>query len=116
MFKMICRMLIASMMMMTLSVAQAGMIGADQLAGAHSAAQLDRAAVLNVLSRPEVARELAAQGVDSQLAQERVASMSDSEVQALKGQIDALPAGAMSHGAIAAIVVVVVIAVWLIWR
>ena len=116
MFKMICRILIASMMTMTFTVAQAGMIGAGQLGGAHSAAQLDRAAVLNVLSRPEVANQLAAQGVDSKLAQERVASMSDSEVQALKGQIDALPAGAMSHGAIAAIVVVVAIAIWLIWR
>ena len=114
MFKMICRILIASMMTMTFTAAQAGMIGADQLAGASSSA--DRTAVLNVLSRPEVARELTAQGIDSQLAQERVASMSDSEVQALRGQIDALPAGAMSHGAIAAIVVVVVIAVWLIWR
>jgi hypothetical protein len=116
MFKMICRLLVASMMMMTLTAAQAGMIGADQLAGAGSVAQMDRAAVLDVLSRPEVAKELTAQGVDAQLARERVASMSDSEVQALKGQIDGLPAGAMSHGAVAAIVVVVVIAVWLIWR
>ena len=113
-FKMICRLLIASMMMMTLTAAQAGMIGADQLAGASSSA--DRAAVLNVLSRPEVANQLAAQGVDARMAQERVASMSDSEVQALRGQIDALPAGAMSHGAIAAIVVVVALVIWYIWR
>jgi hypothetical protein len=116
MFKMICRLLIASMTLMALTAAQAGMIGADQLAGASSAAQGDRAAVLNVLSRPEVASQLAAQGIDQQLAQERVASMSDSEIQALKGQIDALPAGAMSHGAIAAIVVVVVaLVLWYIW-
>ena len=113
-FKMICRLLIASMMMMTFTAAQAGMIGADQLAGASSSA--DRTAVLNVLSRPEVVSQLAAQGIDSKLAQERVASMSDSEVQALRGQIDALPAGAMSHGAVAAIVVVVVaLIIWYVW-
>jgi hypothetical protein len=115
-FKMICRLLIASMTMMTLTAAQAGMIGADQLAGASSSAQADRAAVLNVLSRPEVVSQLAAQGIDLQLAQERVASMSDSEVQALRGQIGSLPAGAMSHGAIAAIIVVVVaLVLWYVW-
>src|SRR5450631_2463059 len=115
-FKLICRLLIASMMMMTFTAAQAGMIGADQLAGASSSAQLDRLAVLVVLSRPEVANQLAAQGVSPQLAQERVASMSDSEVQALRGQIDALPAGAMSHGAIAGIVIVVLaLVIWYVW-
>jgi hypothetical protein len=113
-FKMICRLLIASMMLMSFTAAQAGMIGADQLAGASSSA--DRTAVLNVLSRPEVASQLAAQGIDSKLAQERVASMSDSEVQALRGQIDALPAGAMSHGAIVGIVVVVALVIWFLWR
>ena len=115
-FKMICRLLIASMMLMTFTAAQDGMIGTDQLAGASSSAQLDRLAVLDVLSRPEVANQLTAQGVDPQVARERVASMSDSEVQALRGQIGSLPAGAMSHGAIAAIVVVVVaLVLWYMW-
>jgi hypothetical protein len=112
-FKMICRFLIASLTMMSLT-ASAGMIGADQLA-ASSAAQLDRAAVLAVLDRPEVASQLQAQGLDPQVARERVASMSDSEVQALNGEIDSLPAGAKSNGAVIAGVIVIAIIIWYFW-
>lgn len=113
-FKMICRFLIASLMMMSFT-AGAGMIGVDQLA-ASSSAQLDRAAVLAVLDRPEVASQLQSQGLDPQVARERVASMSDSEVQALNGEIDSLPAGAKSsHGWAIAGVVVVAILIWYLW-
>jgi hypothetical protein len=112
-FKMICRFLIASLTMMSFT-AGAGMIGADQLA-ASSAAQLDRAAVLAVLDRPEVASQLQAQGLDPQVARDRVASMSDSEVQALNGEIDSLPAGAKSNGAWIAAVVVIAIIIWYLW-
>src|SRR5437016_472583 len=90
-FRMICRFLIAALMLSSLTAARAGMIGADQLALSGSA-QADRVAVLEVLSRPEVASQLQAQGLDPAVARERVASMTDNEVQALKGQIDALPA------------------------
>src|ERR1700687_3360421 len=96
-FKMICRLLIASLTLMSLATANAGMIAADQLA-ASSSAQLDRVAVLSVLNRPEVASQLQAQGVDPQAASERIAAMTDDEVQALRGQIDSLPAGAKSNG------------------
>jgi hypothetical protein len=113
-FKMICRFLIASLTMMTFT-AGAGMIGADQLAGA-SPAQLDRAAVLALLDRPEVVSQLQAQGLDPQVARERVASMSDSEVQALNGQIESLPAGAKSNNgwAIAGVIVIAII-IWYLW-
>jgi hypothetical protein len=37
-------------------------------------------------------------GVDPALAQDRVASMTDSEVHALAGNINEMPAGAMAHG------------------
>src|SRR6202521_1099677 len=112
-FKMICRFLIASLTMMSFT-ASAGMIGADQLA-ASSPAQLDRAAVLALLDRPEVVSQLQAQGLDPQVARERVASMSDSEVQALNGQIESLPAGAKSNGWVIAAVVVVAIIIWYLW-
>ena len=112
-FKMICRFLIASLTMMSLT-AGAGMIGADQLA-TSSSAQLDRAAVLAVLDRPEVVSQLQSQGLDPQVARERVASMSDSEVQALNGEIDSLPAGAKSNGWVIAAVVVVAILIWYFW-
>ncbi|HXN15255.1 MAG TPA: PA2779 family protein [Usitatibacter sp.] len=113
-FKMICRLLIASLTLMSLATANAGMIAADQLA-ASSSAQLDRVAVLSVLNRPEVASQLQAQGVDPQAASERIAAMTDDEVQALRGQIDSLPAGAKSNGWWIAAVVVVAIIIWYMW-
>ncbi len=113
-FKMICRFLIASLTLMSFT-AGAGMIGVDQLA-ASSSAQLDRAAVMAVLDRPEVVSQLQAQGVDPQVARERVAAMSDSEVQALNGEINSLPAGAKSNSGwwIAGVVVIAII-VWYLW-
>ena len=112
-FKMICRFLIASLTLMSFT-ASAGMIGVDQLA-ASSPAQLDRAAVMAVLDRPDVVSQLQAQGVDPQVARERVAAMSDSEVQALNGEINSLPAGAKSNGWTIAAVVVVAILIWYLW-
>ena len=112
-FKMICRFLIASLTMMSFT-ASAGMIGVDQLAASGSA-QLDRAAVMAVLDRPDVVSQLQAQGLDPQVARERVASMSDSEVQALNGEIDSLPAGAKSNGGWIAGAVVIAIIIWYFW-
>ncbi len=113
-FKTICRFLIASMMMMSFT-ASAGMIRADQLAAPNSA-QLDRAAVLAVLDRPEVVSQLQAQGLDPRVARERVASMSDSEVQALNGQIESLPAGAKSNnGWVIGGVILLAIIIWAMW-
>jgi len=78
---------------MSFSAANAGMIGADQIT-ASSFAQSDRAVVMTFVTRAEVASELQARGIDPQSAGERVAAMTDPEVHALRGQIDALPAGA----------------------
>ena len=110
-FRMICRLLVASLMLMSMATARAGMIGVDQLASAGA----DRAAVTTLLTRSEVANQLQARGIDLQLAQQRIASMTDQEVQALKGQIDALPAGASSDGAWIAAVIVIAIVVWYVW-
>ena len=112
-FRMICRLLVASLMLMSLGTARAGMIGVDQLAA--SGAGADRAAVTSFLSRSEVASQLQANGIDQKAAQQRIASMTDQEVQALKGQIDALPAGASSDGAWIAAVIVIALVIWYVW-
>jgi hypothetical protein len=95
--KFICRLLIASLVLLQFSVAQAGMIGADQVLS-PAAVQLDRSNVSSVLGRSEVASQLQSMGVDPKLAQDRVAAMTDSEVHALAGNLDAMPAGAMFAG------------------
>ena len=109
--RMICRFLVVSLTFLSFS-ASAGMIGVDQLAAAN--AQSDRAAVMTFVSRSEVASQLQARGVDPQLARERIAAMSDQEVQSLKGQIDALPAGASDAGVIVAVIVIALV-VWYFW-
>lgn len=108
--RMICRFLIASLTVLSFGTANAGMIGVEQLASAPS----DRAAVLNLVSRSEVASQLQARGIDAQMAQARIASMTDQEVQSLKGQIDALPAGASDGGTIAAVIIIALV-VWYVW-
>jgi hypothetical protein len=92
-FKVICRVLIASMLMLQFSLSQAGMVGAEQMLSAATV-QADRNAVGAVLNRAEVASQLQAMGVDPQAARDRVAAMTDSEVHTLAGNINEMPAGA----------------------
>ena len=103
------------MFVMSFQSATAGMIGTGQ-AVATASMQAERAALVNTLSRSDVASQLQAQGVDPLAAKARVASMTDQEVASLSGQIDALPAGAMSDGATWAIVIVAVLLVWYLWK
>src|SRR5712691_9681400 len=84
-FRMICRVLIAPVMALSVQTARAGMIGADQVSLA-AAAQTERNTVLNALGRPAVTDELQALGVDPQAARDRVAAMSDEELDAPAGQ------------------------------
>lgn len=115
-FRMICRFLIASLLVVSFGTANAGMIGVDQ-STASSAGQSDRAALIGLVNRSEVARELNAHGIDPQMARERIAAMTDPEVQALKGQIDSLPAGASfgpDPGTVVAVIVLVAVVVWFI--
>jgi hypothetical protein len=95
--KMICRFLVVSLMFLQFPMAQAGMIGVDQVVNATSA-QTDRMGAGSVLSRSEITSQLQSMGVDAKLAQDRVAALTDVEVLALEGKMNSMPAGAMSHG------------------
>jgi hypothetical protein len=111
--RMICRFLIASLTVLSFGTANAGMIGVDQLTASSAAS--DRAVVMSLVSRSEVASQLQANGIDPQLAQERIAAMTDQEVQSLKGQIDALPAGAGGDWGWVAGVIIIALIVWYFW-
>jgi hypothetical protein len=91
-FRMICRLLIASVMVLSVQTARAGMIGADQVSLA-AGAQSERNTVLNALNRSAVTSELQALGVDPQSVRDRVAAMSDEELRSLAGKMNSLPAG-----------------------
>jgi len=103
----LCRLLIALMAWMPVHFAQAGIISTDQVV---ASAQADRAAVLNLISRSDVASQLQALGLDAATAKDRVAALTDEEVSSLAGKLQALPAGADGT----AVVVIILIGV-LIW-
>ncbi len=68
-----------------------------------------RAGLVAWMERDEVAAALAERGLDPALAAARVAALSDAEVTELSGRIDALPAGGNALGAVALVLVVLVI-------
>ena len=81
----ICRLLIVLMIWTPYQVAQAGMIGTDQAAAPSS--QADRAAVLSFVSAP-TSRASCSPGPRPATAKDRVAAMTDAEVQYLAGRIE----------------------------
>lgn len=106
----ICRVLIVMMAWMPFHVAQAGIISTEQ---AVASVQGERTAVLNLIQRSDVAGQLEALGVDLSTAKDRVAAMTDEEVRALAGKLDAVPAG--GDGLVVLILVGVIL--WLVfWR
>ena len=112
--KAVSRALIALMIWMPYQIATAGMIGSDQVT--VTSPQADRTTVLNFLSRSDVANKLQTLGIDPSTANDRVAAMSDQEVQSLAGQINAMPAGAMSTGAAVLLIIIIAAAVWWFWQ
>ena len=106
----LCRILIVLVAWIPMHVAQAGMISTDQ---AVASAQSDRAAVLNLVSRSDVASQLQSFGVDTATAKDRVAAMTDEEIRSLAGKLGAVPAG--GDGVVVLILVGVIL--WLVlWR
>lgn len=110
--KLLCRFLMVLMVWSPVQFAQAGMIGTDQIVTAAS--QADRTTVLEFLGRAEVANQLQSLGLDAKSATDRVAAMTDAEVQMLAGKINSMPAGADSTGVII-LLLLVGVAVWWIW-
>ena len=112
--KTICRLLIAMMIWTPYQFATAGMIGTDKVV--TSSSQADRTSVLNFLSRSDVANQLQSLGIDPSNANERVAAMTDQEVQSLAGRINSLPTGASSSAGAILLIILIVAAVWWFWQ
>ena len=89
-------------------VAQAGMVGTDQIISSTQA-QSDRAHLVESLSRADLADQLRSAGVDPVQLQDRVASLTDDEVAMLNEQLDELPAGGGILGVAVFIFVVLLI-------
>lgn len=74
------------------SIAQAGMIGTDQVVQ-ESQLAVDRAEIQSMLQRDDVRTKLTELGVSPERVEQRVAALSDAEVQALSDRIQEMPAG-----------------------
>jgi hypothetical protein len=109
--KAVCRLLIALAVWTPYQIAQAGMIGTEQVV---QASQAERGTVLNFVSRSDVASQLQAFGLDSATAKDRVAAMTDDEARYLAGKINAAPAGADVAGLLLLVIVIAVI--WWAWK
>jgi len=110
--RMLCRLLVVLMVWSPMQLAQAGMIGTDQVASAAS--QADRNTVLQFLGRAEVTQQLQSLGVDPATVKDRVAAMTDQEVQQIAGKIDSMPAGASDAGVLLFVLLVAAV-VWYVW-
>lgn len=111
---MLCRALILSMLFVSFQ-STAGMIGTDQVRAAP-ATQSDRVLIQNALARADVASALKSMGVETTVAQDRMAMLTDDEARSLAGKLDSVPAGAGSDGWWIAAVVVVALLLWWRWR
>jgi hypothetical protein len=110
--KTICRLLIVLMVWTPYQIAQAGMIGTDQVATASS--QAERNTVLGFVARADVAGQLQSLGLDPASAKDRVAAMTDAEVSYLANRIESLPAGGDTAGVI--LLILVIAAIWWVWK
>ena len=109
---MLCRLLMVLMIWSPLQFAQAGMIGTDQVASVAS--QADRNTVLEFLARADVTSQMQALGVDAATVKDRVAVMTDQEIQTIAGKIHSMPAGGDALGVLLLLLVVGAV-VWWVW-
>lgn len=100
---------------LALSAALAAPAHAEMIATPAPEGASQRAKVLSLVERPEVARELQKMGIAPDQARARVAAMSEAEVAMVAGRLDALPAGgALSNQDFLFIIIVILLVLILI--
>jgi hypothetical protein len=112
--RILCRLLIVLMAWTPFQIAQAGMIGTDQVV--QSSSQAERNTVTQFLSRGDVQSQLQSFGLDPATAKDRVAAMTDDEVRYLAGRIGSEPAGAMSDAGAVLLVIIIIAVIWWAWK
>jgi len=88
--------------------AWSGIVTTDQLIQ-EQFETLDKASLTAMLDRDDVRQQLVERGVDPEYAKARIASLSDAQIEELKGGIDTLPAGSSAVAILIAVLLVLVI-------
>jgi hypothetical protein len=109
-FRLICRLLIVSLMALHLPMgsANAAMIGTGSAIDQTVVAQ-NRDKVEAFMSRADVRQQFQTMGLSADDAKTRVASMTDQEINKVAGKIDELPAAGSTAGTVLIILLVVFI-------
>ena len=92
----LCRLLVVSLTCLSIHCARAEMIATEQ--AVTVSAQASRQALLAYLGRADVASQLHSLGVERTSAAQRVAAISDEEIDALIGKLSSLPTGGQMSG------------------
>ena len=98
--------ILMAMTTLPMGLAQAKMVTTDQVIE-QSTSSDDRAQVRDFLMREDVQQQLALLGVDPDEAAERVAGLSDEEIQQIVGQLDDLPAGEGGLGVVVGAILII---------
>jgi hypothetical protein len=88
--------------------AMAGIVTTTEIVD-QQVVQLNKQRINDLLSQQEVQSQLIALGVDPQDAKQRLANMTDEQIQAFAGQMDEAPAGSGVVGTLAFIFIVLLI-------
>lgn len=101
--------LVSTMLSLSLQpLAQASMVGTDELL-LQQQTEFERETLITAIDREEVRQVLVQHGVDPQQAKERIASLTDDELQAVKQKFDEMPAGGSIGGVILTIFLVLLL-------
>jgi hypothetical protein len=111
--KVVCRLLAVLMIWTPYQIAQAGMIGTEQVV---QSTQSDRSTVLNFVNRGEVASQLQAFGINPSTANDRVAALTDEEARFLAGQIQSQPAGGVEGWVVILLILLIAAGIWWAWK
>jgi hypothetical protein len=107
--KRVMALLVSLAMLNTYSLpAYAGVVTTEQLMQ-QQLDSMDRDELVSLLDRSEVRHQLIDRGVDPEHAKQRIAALSDTQIEQIKSEIDQLPAGSGAVGILIAVLLVLII-------
>lgn len=107
--KRVMALLVSLAMLNTYSLpAYSGVVTTEQLMQ-QQLDSMDRDELVSLLDRSEVRQQLIDRGVDPEHAKQRIAALSDTQIEQIKSEIDQLPAGSGAVGILIAVLLVLII-------
>jgi hypothetical protein len=107
--KRVMALLVSLAMLNTYSLpAYSGVVTTEQLIQ-QQLETLDREGIVALLDRSEVRQQLVDRGVDPEYARQRIAALSDAQIEQIRSEIDQLPAGSGAVGILIAVLLVLII-------